>query len=194
MGSGADKLLHYQQQLRRTRWDVAKGARMTELFTDANGDLPEYHGQLMQLAEMIDRVERSMSHSLQFFAHRCGLPFIDSQVLASAFDLGENARPSVIAEHVRVPLSTMTGVIARLERNGLVVRERANDDGRAYILSVTEKGETVLKEMLQPMFEEIHKVITEAGDDALHSITVAFEQVCTLTEMLERRVQEQARD
>lgn len=38
--------------------------------------------------------------------------------------------------------STMTGVLARLERRGLLVRERSPDDGRSHLVRPTSTGTT----------------------------------------------------
>lgn len=45
-----------------------------------------------------------------------------------------------IAEYIHVPLNTATGIISRLERDGLVVRTRSEEDKRVVNIAFSEKG------------------------------------------------------
>ncbi|MCL6641059.1 MAG: MarR family transcriptional regulator, partial [Candidatus Rokubacteria bacterium] len=48
--------------------------------------------------------------------------------------------PGEIATRLHLDPSTLTGIIQRLERRGLVLRQRDPDDGRRYRLELSEKG------------------------------------------------------
>jgi DNA-binding MarR family transcriptional regulator len=48
--------------------------------------------------------------------------------------------PGEIATRLHLDPSTLTGIIQRLERRGLVLRQRDPDDGRRYRLDLSEKG------------------------------------------------------
>ena len=45
-----------------------------------------------------------------------------------------------LAAYLDAPLNTATGVVARLQRRGLVERRRSPDDKRIVLISLTEKG------------------------------------------------------
>lgn len=45
-----------------------------------------------------------------------------------------------IADYIHVPLNTATGIISRMERNGLVVRTRSEEDKRVVNIRFSEKG------------------------------------------------------
>jgi MarR family transcriptional regulator, lower aerobic nicotinate degradation pathway regulator len=49
-------------------------------------------------------------------------------------------RPGEIAEHGRLSKQSMTGLVKRCEQDGLVVRRHDPDDGRAFRISLTERG------------------------------------------------------
>lgn len=51
--------------------------------------------------------------------------------------------PGEIAAHLHLDPSTLTGIIQRLERRGLVVRQRDPEDGRRYRLELSDKGRRV---------------------------------------------------
>ena len=48
-----------------------------------------------------------------------------------------------ISGHLRVAVSTTTGLIDKLEEKGLVRRERTDEDRRIVRISLTEKGEKI---------------------------------------------------
>jgi DNA-binding MarR family transcriptional regulator len=48
-----------------------------------------------------------------------------------------------VAEHITQP--TMTGVVKRMEIEGLVARESDPDDGRAWLVAITPAGQEVLE-------------------------------------------------
>lgn len=165
---------------------MTKAKRLVELIgePDCQQTMVERE-KIMELATMIERIERSISRSLQHYANQHQLTLLDAQSLATILDLGENARLSLIAENVKMPLSTMTGVAARLERAGLVERHRASDDARASVLSLTPEGMERTQKMFIPFFEEVRRVIEQAGPDTMQSIVDAFTIVRDMAEQLE---------
>lgn len=170
---------------------MTKGARLFELIKKSvdRSCIADNH-QIIEIASMIDRIERAIGHSLQHHAARCHLTLLEAQSLAAILDLDEKAKLSAIAETVRMPLSTMTGVAARLERSGLVARTRATDDARASVLTLTEDGKTRLVSMFGPLFEQISKLTEQTGSDTLQSVIVAFHTVSELAENLESLARE----
>jgi DNA-binding MarR family transcriptional regulator len=57
------------------------------------------------------------------------------------------ALPVELAEHFGLQASTITGILDRLEKKELVVREMCHTDRRSYKIKVTEKG----YEMKEPL-------------------------------------------
>lgn len=57
-----------------------------------------------------------------------------------------------IADYIHVPLNTATGIISRMERDGLVVRTRSEEDKRVVNIGFSEKGmeqfETLVRELV----------------------------------------------
>lgn len=45
-----------------------------------------------------------------------------------------------IAEYIHVPLNTATGIMNRMEKNGLIVRTRSQEDKRVVKIGFSEKG------------------------------------------------------
>lgn len=59
---------------------------------------------------------------------------------------------SELSERIRAQNSTVTGIIDRMEREGLVVRERSKEDRRVVIIKLTPKGAALAEDIpLEPM-------------------------------------------
>jgi len=59
---------------------------------------------------------------------------------------------SELSEKIRAQNSTVTGIIDRMEREGLVVRERSTQDRRVVIIKLTPKGTELAENVpLEPM-------------------------------------------
>ena len=59
-----------------------------------------------------------------------------------------------LAQRVYLSQATMTGIIDRLEKRGLVTRYRCVDDRRRVIISLTEEGREVVKIMPKPLQDQ----------------------------------------
>ena len=68
---------------------------------------------------------------------------------------------SELSDRIRAQNSTVTGIIDRMEREGLVLRERSKEDRRVVHIKLTPKGHTLAKEIpVEPM--EIFKGALES--------------------------------
>ena len=69
------------------------------------------------------------------------------------------ANMTEIAEYIHVPLNTATGIIQRMEKNGLVVRKRSEDDKRVVNIGFSEKGMTQFEALVSEVFYYVTKVV-----------------------------------
>jgi DNA-binding MarR family transcriptional regulator len=59
---------------------------------------------------------------------------------------------SELSERIRAQNSTVTGIIDRMEREGLVVRARSTEDRRVVHIQLTDKGARIAREIaVEPM-------------------------------------------
>ena len=59
---------------------------------------------------------------------------------------------SELSERIRAQNSTVTGIIDRMEREGLVVRERSKEDRRVVNIRLTPKGDAIARAIpIEPM-------------------------------------------
>jgi len=61
-------------------------------------------------------------------------------VILEAITRQDVATPTSIAREIHLSQATVTNIVARLEKNGLVERHRSGDDRRSVQLTLTESG------------------------------------------------------
>lgn len=57
-----------------------------------------------------------------------------------------------IADYINVPLNTATGIVARMEKKGIVNRMRSPEDKRVVTIQLTDEGKAYFKKMTTEMF------------------------------------------
>lgn len=70
---------------------------------------------------------------------------------------------SQAADYINVPMSTATGVVERLVKNGFLKRERSESDRRIVTIMLTDKG----KKVVEDLKDVIHKYV-KIIDDSLN--------------------------
>ena len=89
---------------------------------------------------------------------------------------------SELSERIRAQNSTVTGIIDRMEREGLVLRARSTEDRRVVKIRLTDKGSRIAREVsVEPM---------EIFRGALDSLSVAeMRDLLRILTKIARRVQ-----
>ncbi len=67
---------------------------------------------------------------------------------------------SSLSERIRAQNSTVTGIIDRMEREGLVGRERSKSDRRVVYIKLTEKGAKLAREVRVEPLEIFRSALT----------------------------------
>ena len=78
-----------------------------------------------------------------------------------------------LGESTLITKGTLTGVVDRLERNGLVRRTPGKHDRRTAIVSLTEAGEALFEQHFRPhveMLDELFKGFSNADFDAAQAL------------------------
>ena len=56
-----------------------------------------------------------------------------------------------IADYLSVPLNTATGIVARMEKRDLLVRERSSEDKRVVTITLADTGRATIRDILNEM-------------------------------------------
>ncbi len=68
---------------------------------------------------------------------------------------------SDIAEYIHVPLNTATGIIGRMEKNGLIERTRSAEDKRIVLITFSEKGRAQFQKLVDELMSYGIKILGE---------------------------------
>jgi len=100
-----------------------------------------------------------------------GITFIQAVTLL-AIDAYDRPQPHLVAEHLSQQSQTVTGVLDRLERAGLVARVRDLDDRRGVRLELTRAGKELVlavRDALGGHLRELLQQVPSAVQHQLHA-------------------------
>jgi DNA-binding MarR family transcriptional regulator len=85
--------------------------------------------------------------------------------------------PTGLSRRLEMPLSTMLFRLGRLERRGHAERVPNPDDGRSYLIRLTEEGKRLLGEA-RPMFRDYAEAVEERlGSERVDALRAALEEL-----------------
>lgn len=91
----------------------------------------------------------------------------------------KSANMTELSEYIDVPLNTMTGIVTRLEKRGVIKRERDLQDKRVVTICMTDIGTQLMKEQME-VFETYYKVMMqELSQEELSLAWRLFDKVVT---------------
>ncbi len=93
---------------------------------------------------------------------------------------GEEITASALARDIHVSPGTVTGIIDRLSKLGLVTRERREDDRRRVYLALTSAGHKKLKDAPQPLQERFVEQLAELAPGRRAEILSVLQDVVEL--------------
>jgi|SRR6516165_2183634 len=100
------------------------------------------------LAELRHQIRRFLHFSEQT-ARRAGLEPRQHQLMLSLKGLPPRVRPSIgeLAQRLLIEHHSAVELVNRLAKGGYVQRERDGEDRRAVLVSLTRKGEKILRDL-----------------------------------------------
>lgn len=93
---------------------------------------------------------------------------------AGAITMGE------LCERMYLACSTATDLIDRMERNGLITRERDPNDRRVIRLKVRDKGKSIIEEVLKARRTYLAGIMSQVPDDEKEQLIHSLNRVYTL--------------
>jgi DNA-binding MarR family transcriptional regulator len=143
-GGGAKKMFHSINPQGVGKL-VAVATTLEEPMSVSSGqldldELAAWRGMLRIHAHMTQELDAELTRR-----HR--LPLSSYEVLLYLADApGGRMRMSDLAESVLLSRSGLTRLVDRLERDGLLQRERCEDDARGYFATITKRGRALFDE------------------------------------------------
>ena len=124
-----------------------------------------------ELQSVVAALHRSIDDDLRA---EWAVPLGSFEVLATLRTLGGRARPSDVADAMRIPRSSLTRRLDRLEEEGWIARHRGVDlrDHRAVDIELTPRGRTLWREMNQTFRRSVQaRFAGELSDEQISAIT-----------------------
>lgn len=143
--------------------------------------LPDLKPDIDSILEAIIYLYTESRRLTKEFARRANLTGPQLTVIKMLEGIGDLSL-SELSEKIRAQNSTVTGIIDRMEREGLVIRARSTEDRRVVKIKLTEKGSKLAKEIqVEPM---------EIFRSALEGLTAAESRdLLRILSKIARRVQ-----
>lgn len=106
----------------------------------------ELKGDVDQVIEAIIYLSTESRRITKELARRADLTGPQLTVMKLLEQVGDLSL-SELSDRIRAQNSTVTGIIDRMEREGLVVRERSKEDRRVVHIRLTPKGQALAREI-----------------------------------------------
>jgi len=136
----------------------------------------------LRLFTNIAKIYRTMVKVLNKRFSELGLNYFDFLVLRALEERGVSM--SEIAKRYYVTQATVTSTVDKLERMGLVKRNREEFDRRIVTVNLTEEGRIILKDLSKIVYDFMDKAVE--GVD-YESVIPVLEKVLKNVESMEKR-------
>jgi len=84
---------------------------------------------------------------------------------------------SQVADYINAPLSTTTGLVNRLVKNGYIQRERNDEDRRIVSIRLTEKGKSMVREFRGSIETYLKRVDEVLSDEERQVVFQVFTKI-----------------
>jgi DNA-binding MarR family transcriptional regulator len=110
---------------------------------------------------------------------RFGLTGSQSAVLRAILAHGALSSAE-LSRKLCVTPSNITGVIDRLEKKGLVERVRQREDRRVVLITLTESGKELSKQLPDPIERKLISGLVDLGPEQVHALSDAMNRIVDL--------------
>lgn len=151
--------------------DLVTLRRLLDRFADGF-EAPQvgYQREENPLRDPIRRLTQAMGLLGSEVFHVQGLTSIEWHILAEI-----NDRPNLIVarslcELFKVPTNTMSGILSRLNRRGLIARKTSQFDKRRQFLQLTPRGKELLNQIEHSAVMQLNNALTDFSSKELHKL------------------------
>ena len=138
-----------------------------------NSDLPDH------VLVALRRIIRATDLHSRKLGKKTGLTTPQLVIIQAVGDL-KDPTVSDIAKAVSLSLATVTTILNRLERNGIVNRARSSADRRRVIVTLTEEGQSLKSSAPKPLQDSFVDRFTRLESWEQHLIVASLERVATM--------------
>ncbi|MFH0231403.1 transcriptional regulator SlyA [Vibrio diabolicus] len=131
----------------------------------------------LSLAEKLSRVARLWKMVADRELEPLNLTYPRWTALWKLYRMGDNVSQKHLAEALEIELASLMRTLKLLEEKSLITRHCSEHDKRARIVSLTEEGKTLLKQMETRILQVRSKLLTEINDQELQKLSLILDQI-----------------
>ncbi|MFC7392287.1 MarR family winged helix-turn-helix transcriptional regulator [Scopulibacillus cellulosilyticus] len=131
--------------------------------------------KIHQIMKSFKEVNRALYYMLLEESDELNLTVIQFQVL-NALDQTPNASLGQLSEELLVGNSTMSGIVERLVKAGLIVRERSENDRRTLTMRLTPEGNKKKEEAYELLTERLSG-LREISDEDIKFLLKVHQEI-----------------
>lgn len=128
---------------------------------------------VIQLIRVADAITRSLERTFARF-DLTGPQYNVLRILRGA---GEPLPTMKVAGRMLQKTPGVTGILDRLEKKGLVRRQRSSEDRRVWLCSVTDEGVDLLDEMEEPVRKANNEAVRGASLEELRELASLIDRI-----------------
>jgi len=132
-----------------------------------------------RIVAAIRRLVRAVDIHSRWLVDEYGLTGPQLATLKAAERLG-CASPSVLAKAAHISKPTMTGILDRLEQNGLVTRSRDPEDRRSITVALTEKGTALVAAVPSLLHDRFRQELNKLEEWEQTSMLSALQRIAAM--------------
>ena len=131
----------------------------------------------LSLAEKLSRVARLWKMVADRELEPLNLTYPRWTALWKLYRMGDNISQKHLAEALEIELASLMRTLKLLEEQSLIVRHCCEHDKRARIVSLTDGGQTLLKQMEARILQVRSKLLTDINDQELQQLSLILDQI-----------------
>ncbi|GMV41837.1 MAG: MarR family transcriptional regulator [Myxococcales bacterium] len=144
---------------------------------------PRDEGSSYEILRSIRRIIRKVSDHSRMMSREVGLTVPQLLCLKAVGDAQEDeVTPALVSQRVHLSPATVSGILDRLERDGLVVRERRSRDRRKVCLSMTPRGAELFTHLPTPLQDAFLRRLSRLDATERVALLDALQRVVDLME------------
>jgi DNA-binding MarR family transcriptional regulator len=132
-------------------------------------------GLWIRLARCYNLAMRDLRQGLR---EECTMPQFD--VLAQLERSPDGLTFSALSEHLLVTAGNLTGIVDRLEKQGLAIRETNPKDRRQTFIKLTDKGREYCNKVIPQHTHEIAKMLSGLNDNTVQNLRSDLDRLAAL--------------
>lgn len=123
----------------------------------------------IEVARLFQEVMGLFRHNMKNIIQEAGMSAPQGMLVGL---LGKNKKMKVteLSKHLYLPNSTVSGLIDKLEAQGMVIRERSKEDKRVVYVSISPKFEELHEKFHKEIEKNVENILNKGNIEELNKI------------------------